>query len=91
VKIIERKVRMHSHTVQFYGSEKTYPFSTVDFFDGTCPICEALAAGKEPTCVFVQPAPGAHQTYLSSGERLHRRLADLALHLPGRLNPYRVR
>ena len=58
---------------------------------GTCPICEALAAGKEPTCVFVQPAPGAHQTYLSSGERLHRRLADLALHLPGRLNPYRVR
>ena len=67
-----RSVPLHSHTLQFAGSKKTYRHGTVDFFDKTCPICEAITAGREPVCEFVQPIPGAHQANLSLTERFTR-------------------
>ena len=68
---------MHSHMVQFDGSPDSYPFGTVDYFDGTCPICEAVACGRKPKLLFVQPAAGVHMTYLSPGERVHRWIANM--------------
>jgi len=65
-------MKSHSHTLQFAGSDKTYRHGTVDFFDATCPICEAVSQGREPAIEFIQPAPGAPQSYLTVGQRAHR-------------------
>jgi len=63
---------MHSHTVKFAGAKGTYNYSTVDFFDSTCPICKAVKKGRQPVCEFVQPIPGVQSTYVGLGFRLRR-------------------
>ena len=74
----------HSHTLQFAGSDESYRHGTVDFFDATCPICEAVDARRDPSIEFIQPVPGAAQTYLTARERLHRRLARTLPRIFGR-------
>ena len=70
----------HSHTLQFAGSDKSYRHGTVDFFDTTCPVCEAVTSGTTPSVEFIQPIPGAAQSYLSPRQFAHR---VLARRLPG--------
>jgi hypothetical protein len=85
-----RSARMHSHTVHFTGSKKTYPYSAVDFFDSTCPICEAIRKGREPVCDFVQPIPGVAEKYQSLPDRFRRWATWVLAELFGQW-PLRVR